>query len=100
MENKNVKQIFDVDASDIFLCPQCGCGFVHIPIVTMQLEKIQNLKVNNGRRIELNTEEMRGGADYRINLQYDCESGHKGTITFWHHEGNTYIEHETLPKRG
>lgn len=76
-----------------FLCPQCNGNYIHFPKVTFKLEQVKNLIVSDQGEIEINTEKRGDGEHYCINLHYNCENGHKGTVSILHHEGQAYIEH-------
>jgi len=95
-------QIKNLDNGEI-LCPKCENMCVHIKKTTINPNDVDTLKIclkraththNLKGKIELIHEDGGPVEDYSINLHYMCENGHLGIISFWFHEGSTYLEHE------
>jgi hypothetical protein len=80
---------------DKFLqCPQCDNDCVHIIKAIVKNTEAPLIGKFSSEKVQVYLDNMKGGNDYSVILEYECEEGHRGRIRINHHEGNIWVYHE------
>lgn len=74
-------------------CPQCGFEYLHPISVSIHRKNDKTAVTNEAIIVKEEENKTRG---VTITMEYCCEDGHHGELTFQFHKGVIYVEHKPL----